>query len=329
VANPPVVYLLHGEDEFAIARFLTDLEAKLGDPAIASLNVTRLEAEGITLEELRAVTSAMPILAHRRMVVLSRPGARFGQGGMREKFITLLDKLPPSTALVLVEEKTLPEKDWLRAWAAAAGGRCYVRLFPLLKGPDMAKWIQDQARFLGGQFTPRAAALLSSLVGEDARQAYQEIQKLLVYVNFKRAVEPEDVDNLTVPVSQGDIFAMVDALGNQDGRAAMGMLHRLLAEQDALPIFGMVVRQFRLLVLARDLLERGRKVADVTRELKLHPYVGGKVTAQARRFSLPVLETVYHRLLELDEAVKSGMMEGNIALDTFVARFTTQPGSSR
>ena len=46
------------------------------------------------------------------------------------------------------------------------------------------------------------------------------MHKLLAYVNYQRAVEIDDVQNLTTDSSQGDIFAMVDALSAKDGRKA-------------------------------------------------------------------------------------------------------------
>ena len=325
MANPPpVLYLLHGEDEFAIAQFLAEIQSRLGDVTTAALNTTRLEGSSFSLDQLRSAANAMPFLASRRLVILFQPVSHLSSDSLKEKFKDFLDQLPPTTALVLVENKSLHEKNWLLAWAQAAGARAYVRSFSLLKGGAMVKWIQEQAKAAGGEFTPQAAALLASLVGDDARLAYQEIQKLLAYANYKRPVEPDDVENLAASVSQGDIFAMVDALGNQDGRRAMGMLQRLLNEQDPLSIFGMVVRQFRLLLLAREVLDRGGREGDVARELKVHPYVAGKVTAQARHFSIPTLEMVYHRLLGIDEAIKTGQIDGDLALDTLVAAFTTR-----
>jgi len=44
----PVIYLLNGEDEFSIARFVDELERKLGDPATASMNTTRLDGSSLT-----------------------------------------------------------------------------------------------------------------------------------------------------------------------------------------------------------------------------------------------------------------------------------------
>jgi DNA polymerase-3 subunit delta len=329
---PPVVYLLHGEDEFGIAQVVSELEANLGDTATAARNMARLDGRSVPLEDIHLAAAALPFLADRRLVILYHPLARLNGTQLQEKFLALLDSLPRTTRLVLVEYRTLseaqkgkpPKVHWLLKWAEQAGPRAYIKSFSLQKGSAMARWIQEQARLAGGQFTPQAAALLATLVGDDTRLAFSEIQKLIAFSNYSRAVQPEDVENLTAYAGQSDIFAMVDALGSQNGRNALKMLHRLLEDQEALSIFGMVVRQFRLLLLAREILDLGGRESEVARELKIHPFVAEKITAQARHFSSADLENVYYRLLDIDEAVKSGQVEGDVALDTFVAAFTAQ-----
>ena len=183
--------------------------------------------------------------------------------------------------------------------------------------------IQEMARKSGGQITPQAAALLSSLVDGDPRASNQEIQKLLAYVNYQRAIEPEDVELLTADIGQGNIFAMVDALGNQNGRQAMSMLQRLLEGKESGMIFPMVVRQFRLILLAREVLDNGGNKNDVARQLKLPPFVADKLYLQARRFTLPELEAIYRQLLEIDKAIKTGKVPGDLALDTLVVELTS------
>jgi len=243
---------------------------------------------------------------------------------LQENFKQILDKLPPTTALILIEYKMLKESNWLLKWAQGAGSKAFVRGFSPKRGGAMARWIQEQARAAEGQITPQAAALLASLIGEDTRLAYQEIQKLVAYTNYTRPVDPEDVENLTAYVDQGDIFALVDALGNQNARQAFGMLCRLLEKQDPLPVFGMIVRQFRLLLLAREVLDAGGREVDVAREIKIHPFVAGKITPQSRHFTIQELEGVYFRLLDIDKAIKTGKIAGNLALESLVAALTTQ-----
>jgi DNA polymerase-3 subunit delta len=184
----------------------------------------------------------------------------------------------------------------LEKWALEQGKeKVYLKSYPSPKGKEMVPRIVELAKARNGQIQPEAASLLASLVGNDTRIASQELDKLLAYVNFNRSIEIEDVEHISAYYGHGDIFAMVDAIGTGKSKDAMGMLHRLLDEQDAISIFGMIIRQFRLLLLAREIIDARGSPADAVRELNLHPYVADKIMGQARRFSMPVLTGIYHR----------------------------------
>jgi DNA polymerase III delta subunit len=61
--------------------------------------------------------------------------------------------------------------------------------------------------------------------------------------------------------------------------------------------------------------------------LKLNPYITPKLCNQARSFSLPGLEDIYHRLLAMDEAIKTSQVPADIAFDTFIAEIGSSLGS--
>ena len=337
---PPVVYLFHGEDEFGIAQSVSELEARLGDPSIASMNTARLDGRSISLEELRLATNAAPFLGSRRLVVLYHPLSRITTPALQEKFLKLLEDVPASTGLVLVEYETLGKKEkreskkpkglWLLDWMQSAGPRAHIRSYSLQAQGEMTQWIIKYAKQAGGKFSLQAAESLSSLVGDDTRLAYQEIQKLVAYTNGERPVEPEDVDQLTAAESKLEDFALPNALRELNGRKAMSVVHRLLEEQDPLMILQGMVSQVRALLLARDILDRGGQVSDVVVELgrfpslKIKPYPARLAGEQARRMDRAELEAIYRRLLEIDEAIKTSQLDGDLALDLLVAAFTTQ-----
>ncbi|MBC8331642.1 MAG: DNA polymerase III subunit delta [Anaerolineae bacterium] len=331
MAAKPVIYLLHGDDEFAIAQFVAEMERKLGDPATAQMNTIRLEKGKLALDELIMAVQSLPFLAERRLVIVYEPLSSLKSAAMRERFQQILTNIPPTTALALVisrplqsyQDKKKNKLHWLQKWAADRGGRVYEKVFLTARGPELVRWLQKYTKSEGGELTPEGAAVLASLIGEDPRIAVQEINKLLAYVNYNRPIEPDDVEYLVAPVGSSDVFAMVDALGNRQGRQALRMLHQLFEEDAPLRLMGMVVRQFRLLIQTRELLDAGYRQDDIARELKTHRFVIGKIINQARNFSQSALETIYRELLAIDQAIKIGQMDGDIALDTFIARLAT------
>jgi DNA polymerase-3 subunit delta len=86
----------------------------------------------------------------------------------------------------------------------------------------------------------------------------------------------------------------------------------------------MIVRQFRLLLLAREVLDRGGGAADVKQAVGVHAFVAGKIATQAKNFDRHSLLTIYRQLLSLDEAIKYGAVPAETALDMLVASFTPQ-----
>ena len=333
MADRPVIYLFHGDDEPAIHGEIEKLKARVGGPGTLEMNFTRLDGRVLAFDQLVTACATMPFLAERRLVLLDHPLAYAKDEANREKLLDFLDRVPASTALVLIEHLPLTSPrdrkagkiHWLELWAKGAGERVYLREKGMPTGQnELPAWIQKRAREYEGEFTGSAAKRLAELSASDAAALDQEIMKLLTYVGGQRPVDVPDVDRLVVVIPETDIFTLVDALGNRDGQAAVTMFHRLLDEQDVQSIFPMIVRQFRLLLLTRELLEAGAIDTDVAKTLGLHPYVARKVFAQARQFNLPVLEAVYHRLLEIDVAAKTGVMEPGLNLDGWMAELTAE-----
>ena len=310
------VLLLFGTDEFAITRRLADIAAKTDKDG---MNTSRFEARSTSDEVLNNAVNSMPFLADKRLVILANPSQKYGAGEPRKKFLEFLGKIPSTTLLVMHEsvEGKEAERHWLVKWTAkSADAKSEALMAP--KAREMTGWIVNEMKNQGGKILPDAASRLSELVGADTRQASQEVAKVLAYVNWARPVEVQDVEAVCVSTAEVDIFAFVDSLAAGDGKQSQSMLRKMLEEQDAAAIFPMIIRQFRLLIQAREIVEARGMVQDVQEALGVHPFVAGKVFQQAGRFTMRTLEAVYRRLLKMDEAAKTSAMPLDMALEMFV-----------
>ncbi len=324
----PAIYIYHGDDGKAIEVSVQVMLAKMGDPGLAELNYSRLEGSSTGIDEIATAANSMPFLADRRLVVVNNPLARLNSKESEERFKTLLSHIPETTTLVLIihdsidrgKWEKLKESHWLRTWANKNPDRARCITFALPDLREMPGWIIKQAVSQGGKFLPAAAQALSAHVGSNTSLAALEVDKLLTYVNFARPVEPDDVELLTARGGQADVFEMVDALATGNAATALRQLHRLLEKEDHFILFGMVVRQFRLLLQAREILDEGGDDRETAALLKIHPFVAQKTCNQARRFTRTRLENIYHELLEIDESIKTSQTTFDLALDTFIAR---------
>jgi len=315
----PTILFLYGTDEFAITRRLAEIQARHDKEG---MNTARLEARSASLDELTNALNAMPFLSSHRLVFLANPSARTSAPAARQKFLDLL-KAAPATTLVVLHEAVKPgdvKKHWLLAHAAKGTLKAEGCMAP--NPAEMPGWIIRETRRQDGQMEPAAAARLAELTGDDTRMAAQEITKLLTYVDHARPISPADVEAVSIGSAQGDVFALVDALGTGNGKMAQKVLHQLLEQEDALALWGMVIRQFRLLLQAREVMDAGGDRFAVQKALGLHEYVAGKIHDQARGFSLHALEDIYHQLLVMDEGEKTSQVALDLALDMLVVALT-------
>ena len=311
----PILFF-YGTDEFAISRRISDIASQTDKDG---MNTSRFDARLASEEELNNAVNSMPFLSKERLVVLANPSQKYNSAETKKKFIKFLGEVPATTVLVLHEtvEPRDVEKHWLVKWAAKTGSaKAEALMAP--RARDMNVWIVNEMKKQGGKISSAAAAKLAELVGADTRQAAQEIAKVLTYVNWARPVDVQDVEAVCVFTAEVDIFELVDGIAVGDGRRSQSLLRKMLEDKNASEIFPMIIRQFRLLIQAREIVEARGMVQDVQEALGVHPFVAGKVYQQAGRFTMRNLESIYRRLLKMDEAAKTGAMPLDLALEMFV-----------
>jgi DNA polymerase III subunit delta len=307
-------YVFHGDDKHAIDRQLAELQERMGDRAMLDLNTSRFQGAGLSLSELQHACDSVPFLGDKRLVVVTDLVA--ARPAFMDELLAYLPDLPATTRLVFLEHKSLPKNHPLVSLADQSG---YVRQFKRLEGASLEKWIRDEVAARGGQIAHRAAHLLALNVGNDLYMLEMEIEKLVLYKGGEM-IEADDVSLLCPYVAEASIFDLVDAMGTRNGQTAAQLLQKKLEEGvDPAFLFAMMVRQYRLLIMAAELAEAGHRAQEIAQALKIHPFVAGKVYGQSRTYSLEQLTQIYRRLLEIDVEVKTSQTDMVTALTLLVA----------
>jgi DNA polymerase-3 subunit delta len=325
----PPVTLLYGDDEFALEEQTKILIESLGSADNILMNVSEFQANNVSFAELQSACDAVPFLSTCRMVLLKgimNAGRNSNKPAstkdIMESLIGYLPKIPITTALIVIVNRKLPSNSRiLKAVRAIKDSKVQELILPTKN--DLIQWIKDRAIKLGGSFTDSGAYALAGAGVDGPRALSAEIDKLLAYVNWERAIDADDVIRLVPAAGQADIFLLVDSLAERDAHMAIRELRRLLSNgnREAIGVFGMIVRQYRLLLQTKEIVQAGGNKADVKNLLGLHSFVADKVTRQSQRYRLTTLEHIYMRLLKMDIAMKTGS-DNEVILDIMVAGLT-------
>jgi len=323
----PRIYLFFGNDELAMHKMVQGLVEKVMEGTMGDMNITRFQ-ENPRVEEVREAAYVMPLFSDRRLVVVANALEWIKGNRNKEAIVQILSGLPISTALVIqlnleVERggwKDFSATHWLRKWIQEQPAHYVFQkecVIPTIG--QIPHLIMREAAEKKGEFTLEAAQELVRAIGNDMMVISLEIEKLLTYVNFERPVTADDVRLLSPDVALVSVFDMVDAIGERNITKAAQLLHRLLETEMAIPLFGMIIRQFRLIIQAREILDNGGNKMQIEKSLKLHPFVAEKVEKQTVLFTMQQLKDIYHRLLLTDENMKTGVMEPKLAIEMFVS----------
>lgn len=323
-------------DDFFGPERLAELKRGFSPPDLLDLNTTELDGQRISLRELIEACNAVPFLSDVRLVIVRRLATRFeskqqdGEGEVSGRdatrrseaqlFCAYLSSVPASTELVLVEPKPLRQGNpFIKAVSAAGGEVVGPRN---LKDAELRQWIQDRVRVHGGRISSDAAAQMAVFASGNLRALDNDLDKLVTYAGGEVIAE-SDVALLVSAAREANVFAMVDAVGQRNSRAALRLLHELLAEgEPPLRLLAMIIRQFRLLLQVSEMQQQGRARQEIASEAQINPYVLPKMLSQVTRFSLRQLEAIYRQLIEADLAVKTGRLDPITSLDLLVVELT-------
>lgn len=218
----PVYYFYGSEDVLKDEAVRTVLEKAL-DPALRDFNFDQRSAAQLDAEEVHALCNTPPMLAERRVVLLSDIEGWKRKTKGRAEFLRYLQRPSAETVVIMVQGSAEQGED-----KELAAGAYTVRFDPL--PPERARnWLLHQAGKLGLTLEAEAAEHLMRSVGSDLGALASELSKL-ASLPPGEPLTAERVGEL-VGVRHGEtLWDWREALlGGQAGRAAT-LLTAVLAQ---------------------------------------------------------------------------------------------------
>lgn len=302
----PNFYLMSGEDRYSlleeVKRWKNAFLEKFGDT-----DLEELDGENTTAEVINAAVRATPFLAEKRLVILKN----FLTSRKAEDANTLLptlQQLPDTTFLLMIE--AAPDKR--TAIFKAVTGLATQRLFMKPQGAQLNTWVMRRAEALGSRIDAQTASYLISWVGDDLFALMNELQKLSLYASScgdapNQPLTIAMIDLLVTDNVQQSIFTLTDQLSKKDFAGALATIDSLQKQgEEAVYIFAMIARQFRLLLEMKALAESGAAPAQIARNMAVHPFVVQNTLRFSKNFTHSQLREALASLLTLDERLKTG-----------------------
>lgn len=305
VTQSSMIIFLHGQNTYKAGMQLQKMQEKfVQDRDPSGMNVVRVTPDmddALVKEQILAA----PFLAEKRMVVMPK---LFGfKDGVLSWFEQEYDRLSQRDDVVLVvtAEIKKPKKAQKPLYEKLSAEK-FAQQFDIPEGRAMQSWVAALAKEFGGQIDTQAATYLAQHSSDDMWRLASRVHQLVMYVDGG-VVSKKDVEVFVDAKVEDAVFALMDAMTTGNTRRALQLLQaQLKFGSDSHQLFGMVIRQYRILTDLYSAQQDGLSESAMAKALKLHPFVVKKTLPLLKKYSYEQLQSAQARLLETDRKMKTG-----------------------
>jgi len=269
------IYLLAGTDEFSIKEAAAKLAEKLAPKSAGEFGVEIIDGTAGNQDDalkifarLHEALNTVGFFGAAKLVWLKSTNlladdkavtAEAVKEGLTELGETLKRGLPEGVTLLI----SAIGFDKRRSLAKTLEKLAEVKTFDApdeskqAGDEDIADFIDKKMRAENRTMSSDAIATFRELVAPNLREITNELEKLCLYAGQRTELTGADVRAICSASRQSVIWELTDTLGARRLPQAIAALDRLVADGEApLGIVAMLVNQLRLMLLARDLIER-------------------------------------------------------------------------
>lgn len=313
-----MIIFLYGEDDYSSRQKLNEIIGKYKAKHKTGLNFSVIDFNEHDFDKLKIAAETSPMFKEKKLLVLM--GA-FGKSASWQK--NIVDYLKKSKTeknddvmLVFYERQTPDKRVELFKFLTKKPNASQE--FKNLNGVKLENWIKQEVEKNNGKIEAMAVKKIAMFVGANLWRMKNEVEKLIVFRGCD-IIRAEDIDRLVKAKIEPNIFETVDALSKQNKKEVLRLLHQHLSRGEKTEyLMAMFIRQFRNLLIIKDLIEKGVPYYELVKKTGLHPFVVKKTFEQAHNFTLENLKKIYDKLLNLEIAVKTGRTDSKTAMDMIV-----------
>lgn len=320
------IYLFYGEEGYLKKQYRDKLKSALcaeeGGMSMGSagsdMNFSAFEGKDINPKEVIDLAETLPFFADRRVILIENSG--FFKNAC-DDLAEYLSQVAPTTYFLFVEEEVDKRSKMYKA--VKKDGK--IVEFATQTEELLTRWILSRLKKEGKNITGNVMQLFLSKTGTDMGNIDRELEKLICYTLEKDVIEAEDVEAIATEQTTNKIFDMVNAIAEHNQRRALDLYYDLLTlKEPPMRIMYLISRQFQILLNIRDMASKGLDQQTMAQKAGIPPFAVRRNVTQAKGFTLEQLKAAIREGVELEEAVKTGQMNDQMAVELFIMKYSTK-----
>lgn len=317
--NKTMIYFLYGPDRYRLLTKVREITHRYQAIHSGVTNPVEIEGEGISFARLKDIYQQPSMFVKHRLVIIRnifQTPAIFQTKLQKE-----MANLSQSSTIFLFYQVG-PIKNHKRLLESL---KKYARVqeFSSLPPRGILIWLTQEANRYSLVLQPEACSCLANLIHSDLWKGHLALEKIAAYLGGeKKEVDVETVEKLIETTNAINVFAMVNALQNNQLSKALSAVNSYLDQGGAVELIIGQLNSFLIhLLTIRILLDEGKNQTQIKQEVTFNPWAVSHLIGPAQRFSREDINAKIQYLFKTDIGLKTGRIERREAINDFLLRF--------
>jgi len=311
------VYYFKGTNTLLMDRAVGDIISVFFSSKDPGLGLEYFDGQVHSPSEIINSARTLPFTAEKKLVIVK--SAFSFKAAQLEKFGSYFSSPTKRSCLVFVAEKMVFRGKLLIALKKAG----QVVSFENPKNEkDIKEFISGAFRSRGRKLAFDALKFMAENTGKDLGVIDNEVEKIVLFCGDKKNIEVKDLEEVLTTGNRDTIFDLVEEVGKGNVQKSLLLLESLINNDNhPLAILKMISRQFRLISIAKEGINKGFSKKEIGQKLGVNfDFIINKIIEQAKGWSISSLGKVFDEIFQTDYLLKSSRIDGQVIMEELIFR---------
>lgn len=308
------VYYFFGEDSYNLSFTLHTLEEAFQPLLLSEFDKETIYSEDRAITDILGLATSFPFSSERKLIIVKEAEK------IRDKKPLKDFAASPSefTVLAFFHNGAITNLSSEPFKTLDANGFLFEA--KELKGKNLIDWLIGLAEEKGKKLSEENAQVMIDIVGESRNMLEDQLEKICIFLNEKKEISLESIQQVSSELKQFNIFDLQNALGLKDKSKSITVAYNLL-DNGAEPTFiiTMLTRYFTGLAKISELQTKNTPVQEAARIVGTHHFYYPNYVKARKLFSDEKLVEVFRSLLKADVSVKTTTSDNKTIITLLIA----------
>ncbi|HEY6626952.1 MAG TPA: DNA polymerase III subunit delta, partial [Ignavibacteriaceae bacterium] len=261
------VYYFFGEDSYNLSFTLHTLEEAFQPLLLSEFDKETIYSEDRAITDILGLATSFPFSSERKLIIVKEAEKIKDKKSLKD----FAASPPEFTVLAFFHNGAITNLSSEPFKTLDANGFLFEA--KELKGKNLIDWLIGLAEEKGKKLSEENAQVMIDIVGESRNMLEDQLEKICIFLNEKKEISLESIQQVSSELKQFNIFDLQNALGLKDKSKSITVAYNLL-DNGAEPTFiiTMLTRYFTGLAKITELQTKNTPVQEAARIVGTHHF---------------------------------------------------------